>query len=196
MTAGVPGTGAAADVLRRIEQFEAERGVRPPRWLLKIGPTRAFVAVYRSAVVPIDRWLWRHDCGASNKLLHFPGLLLTATGARSGRPRRQPLLYRRDGPDFVVVGTNWGQEHHPAWTANLLAHPAATIRIGPHEIRVNARPVTDEATWSRLWRSFNDVYRGYDVYLERCGGRKPRMFLLTPERAEPSDALGRSAARR
>lgn len=174
------GSGHLAEVLRAIEAFERERGTRPPGWLTRIGPTRAFVAVYRRAFVPVDRWLWRRDGGRHNRALHFPGLLLTATGARSGQPRTQPLVYRRDGEDFVVVGTNWGQEHHPAWTANLLAHPDATVRVGPHELRVRARLVTDDATWSRLWRSFNDLYRGYDVYLSRSGGRIPRMFLLTP----------------
>ena len=180
MTPPAPGGGDAAELLQRIDRFEVERGTRPPRWLLRIGPTRAFVAVYRRAVVPIDRWLWQRDGGGHNRVLHFPGLLLTTTGARSGQPRTQPLLYRRDGVNFVVVGTNWGQEHHPAWTANLLAHPEATVRVGPHEIRVRAGLVTDDATWARLWRSFNDLYRGYDVYLSRMGDRTPRMFVLTP----------------
>jgi len=27
------------------------------------------------------------------------------------------------GDDFVVVGSNWGQAHHPAWSGNLLADP-------------------------------------------------------------------------
>jgi deazaflavin-dependent oxidoreductase (nitroreductase family) len=184
VTRPAPGDGDVAELLRRIDRFEAARGSRLPRWVRTIGRTRAFAAVYRRAVVPIDRWLWRRDRGAHNRVLHFPGLLLTTTGARSGQPRSQPLIYRRDGADFVVVGTNWGQKHHPAWTANLLAHPDATVRVGPHEIPVRARLVTDDATWSRLWRSFTDVYPGYDAYLGRMGDRTPRMFVLTsPEAA-------------
>jgi hypothetical protein len=65
----------------------------------------------------------------------LPALLLATTGAKSGQRRVQPLVYVRDGRDFAIVGTNFGQTHHPAWTANLLAHPA-----GQRELTV-PRPV-------------------------------------------------------
>ncbi len=56
-------------------------------------------------------------------LRDLPAFLLTTTGRKTGRPRTQPLLYGRDGDAFVVVGSNWGQAHHPAWSGNLLANP-------------------------------------------------------------------------
>ena len=141
MTPPAPGGGDVAEPPRAHRPVRGPTsGSRLPRWVRAIGRTRAFAAVYRRAVVPIDRWLWRRDRGAHSRVLHFPGLLLTTTGARSGQPRTQPLIYRRDGADFVVVGTNWGQQHHPAWTANLLAYPDATVRVGPHEIPGAGKP--------------------------------------------------------
>ena len=61
------------------------------------------------------------------------------------------LIYVRDGADFMVVGSNFGQHHHPGWTANLLAHPDAFIEVGPERL-----PVTDEHS-----RTGNVRYRTY-----------------------------------
>jgi len=65
-----------------------------------------------------------------------PVLMLTTTGRRSGAPRTTPLLYAQDGEDLVIVGSNWGQQHHPAWSANLLAHPEAEVQVGRHSRQV------------------------------------------------------------
>src|SRR6185295_11333037 len=42
-------------------------------------------------------------------------LLLTSTGVKSGEPRLTPLGYTRDGDRWVVVGSNSGHAHDPAW---------------------------------------------------------------------------------
>ena len=90
-----------------------------------------------------------------------------------------PLIYVRDGDDFVVVGTNFGQRHHPGWTANLMAHADASIEVGPERLPVTGELV-DQATWERLWPRFVAIYPGYANYLTRCAPRKPRMFRLHP----------------
>ena len=90
-----------------------------------------------------------------------------------------PPIYVRDGDDFMVVGTNFGQRHHPGWTANLLAHPDASIEVGPERLPVTGE-LADQATWERLWPRFVAIYPGYANYLTRCAPRKPRMFRLRP----------------
>jgi len=57
--------------------------------------------------------------------------VVITTGARTGWLRVSVLLYVRRGQDFAVIGTNFGQPQHPAWTANLLSHPEAAIEVGP-----------------------------------------------------------------
>ena len=99
-------------------------------------------------------------------------------GNKSGQPRPSTLLYIRDGEDFVVVGTNFGQAHHPAWTTNLMAEPRATVELGPAKVPVLAKLV-DDAGFAATWPRFVDLYPGYAGYLARCG-RQPRMFRLTP----------------
>ena len=46
----------------------------------------------------------------------------------------------------MVVGTNFGQRHHPGWTANLLARPDASIEVGPKRLPVTGE-LADQATW-------------------------------------------------
>src|SRR5215470_1653737 len=57
----------------------------------------------------------------------LPSMLITTTGARSGLRRTSPLLYVTDGDAYIVAGSNWGQSQHPAWSANLIANPDATV---------------------------------------------------------------------
>lgn len=53
--------------------------------------------------------------------------MLTTTGARTGQPRTLPVLGLPDGDRFVVIASNFGQRHNPAWYHNLRAHPQATV---------------------------------------------------------------------
>jgi F420H(2)-dependent quinone reductase len=43
-----------------------------------------------------------------------PVLLLRTTGRRSGQPRQVTLTYFEDGDRFVVIGSNAGEDRHPA----------------------------------------------------------------------------------
>jgi deazaflavin-dependent oxidoreductase (nitroreductase family) len=67
-----------------------------------------------------------------------PVLLLNTTGRKSGQRRTNPLLYVRDGEDFVVIASYGGAPKHPAWYLNLMATPDATVEVGDLEFRVLA----------------------------------------------------------
>ena len=111
----------------------------------------------------------------------LPILSLHTIGAKSGQPRVSPLVYVRDGDDVMLIGTNFGQAKHPGWTANLLAHPAPSVQIGPETLEVRAAQVDDE-TWQRIFPSFVAVYPGYANYMQRRGHLPPRMFRLDARR--------------
>ena len=165
--------------LERVAECEVARRATPvTRLLSAVGKTRGFARVYRVLGPAVDPWILRRSKGwIASRVYGLPALLLTTVGRRSGQPRVSPLLYVRDGDDFVVVGTNFGQHHQPAWTANLLARPEAEIEVGPERLAVKAEPA-DAPTWERLWPRFVAVYPGYASYLGRTGGRTPRMFVL------------------
>jgi deazaflavin-dependent oxidoreductase (nitroreductase family) len=98
--------------------------------LLAFSASRAGSWVIRK-LTPLDRRLLMRSRGRYTVLGPFaaPTMLLTTTGAKSGLPRTQPLLFARQGDSIVVVGSNFGQAHHPAWTGNLIATPRAVVTI-------------------------------------------------------------------
>ncbi|WP_151484213.1 nitroreductase/quinone reductase family protein [Streptomyces albicerus] len=58
-------------------------------------------------------------------------ILLTTTGARSGKPHTTPVGYYPDGGDRVlVIASAAGAPKHPAWFHNLVAHPEVTVETG------------------------------------------------------------------
>jgi deazaflavin-dependent oxidoreductase (nitroreductase family) len=145
----------------------------------RLGSQRWFLAIGR-ALVPADRLVGRMSHGRISVLgmVGLPSLLLTTIGRRSGQPRRQPLLYVRDGDGYVVVGSNWGGPAHPGWSANLLADPSATVEIRGRRIAVRAVPAKG-AERDRLWRLVVDAWPAYQSYAAGTD-RKIRLFRLVP----------------
>ncbi|MFI5712593.1 nitroreductase/quinone reductase family protein [Kribbella sp. NPDC051620] len=142
---------------------------------------RPWFAVAGRNLVPIDRWLQRKTNGRITILGRsaLPTLLLTTRGRKSGLPRTVPLIYAPDGDGFVVTASNWGQEHHPAWSANLLASSEAIISLeGGRDIPVRA-VLAEGAERDRVWPLVTKVWPAYDTYVERSG-RAIRVFVLTP----------------
>jgi deazaflavin-dependent oxidoreductase (nitroreductase family) len=66
-------------------------------------------------------------------------LLLTAIGARSGRPRTTPLAYHRRGNRYVVIASNGGAARHPSWFHNLDRDPNVTVEVGLQTFPARAR---------------------------------------------------------
>ena len=59
-----------------------------------------------------------------------PLLLLTTTGARSGRTHTTPLVYGTDGDEIFVIASKGGAPTHPAWFHNLVANPTVQVEVG------------------------------------------------------------------
>src|SRR5689334_229082 len=57
-------------------------------------------------------------------------LLLTTTGARSGRSHTVPLGFARDGERLLVIASNNGASKAPAWYHNLAANPEVAVEVG------------------------------------------------------------------
>jgi len=74
----------------------------------------------------------------SGRFAGAPVLLLTTTGARSGRPRTAPLAYTADGDRIVVIASKGGAPAHPDWYHNLVAHPDAEVELGGERFPVRA----------------------------------------------------------
>ncbi len=59
-----------------------------------------------------------------------PMILVTMTGAKSGRELCSPLVYSTDGDDIVVIASKGGAPENPQWFHNLVANPAVTVEVG------------------------------------------------------------------
>ena len=71
-------------------------------------------------------------------------LILTTTGARTGKERSTVLGYGRDGDRLVVIASDNGAPAAPAWYHNLLARPIARVELGPEPFQVRARTARPE----------------------------------------------------
>jgi F420H(2)-dependent quinone reductase len=107
-----------------------------------------------------------------------PVLLLITTGRRSGEPRPVTLTYFEDGERLVVIGSNAGEDRHPAWWLNLQEHPEATVQIGGTTTRVRAVEASGEER-ERLWAELTRRDPAYEEYQLRTDRRIP-VVLLQP----------------
>ncbi|THA85589.1 nitroreductase/quinone reductase family protein [Streptomyces sp. A0592] len=103
-------------------------------------------------------------------------LLLTTTGARSGKPHTVPLGFLRDGGTPLVVASAAGADRHPAWYHNLLARPLVQVETGTEEYEAVAVP----AAGARRDELFAQVVRaepGYGEYQGRTARVIPVVAL-------------------
>lgn len=91
-----------------------------------------------------------------------PLLLLTTTGAKSGRAHTTPLAYTKDGDRLVVLASKAGAPNNPAWYHNLIAHPEVTIELGSERLRVKAVITTGDDRQ----RLFNNQAKQIPVFAE------------------------------
>jgi deazaflavin-dependent oxidoreductase (nitroreductase family) len=74
----------------------------------------------------------------SGQLANMPVLLLTMTGAKSGRTITKPLVYTTDGDRIVIIASFAGAPKSPAWYNNLVANPVATVEVDSERFQVRA----------------------------------------------------------
>ncbi|GLY42604.1 hypothetical protein Amsp01_086270 [Amycolatopsis sp. NBRC 101858] len=97
----------------------------------------------------------------------FPILLLTTTGARTGRRTTVPLGFGVDDRGRVfVVGSKAGAPEHPAWFHNLRADPAVTVELGDGSYQARAAVTAGEER-DRLYRLVSDGTSAYEQNTDR-----------------------------
>lgn len=97
----------------------------------------------------------------------FPILLLTTTGARTGRQTTVPLgLAVDDKRRVFVVASKAGAPRHPAWFHNLRANPTVTVELGDSSYQAQA-VVTAGEERERLYRMVSDGTSAYQKNTDR-----------------------------
>jgi deazaflavin-dependent oxidoreductase (nitroreductase family) len=98
-----------------------------------------------------------------------PMVLLTTTGAKSGRAHTTPLLYLDDGDRLVVFASKGGSPNNPDWYYNLLANPIATAEVGDEKFKVEST-VTEGDERDRLFTRqarLRPVFGEYQAKIKR-----------------------------
>jgi F420H(2)-dependent quinone reductase len=116
----------------------------------------------------------------------LPVVILTTTGSRSGKTRKNPVMRVEQDGVYAAIASYAGNPENPQWYYNLLAHPYATVQDGPQIRRVRAREVFDEEkrTWWAVADTLNPNYAQYRA----TAGRDIPVLALEP--AEWADEVG------
>ncbi|MFC9485662.1 nitroreductase/quinone reductase family protein, partial [Streptomyces hydrogenans] len=135
----------------------------------KVSSTRTFAKIAPHVIPALDKAVHRLTRGKtllSAQML--PGVVLTAKGARSGLERTTPLacMPEPDRGTWLLIGSNFGRPGHPAWTANLLAHPDVEISWKGEAIPVRAERLTG-ADRAEAWTAALAFWPPYASYQAR-----------------------------
>lgn len=105
-----------------------------------------------------------------------PLLLLTTTGAKSGKPRTNPLAYTRDGDRLVIIASKGGAPTNPDWYHNLVANPTASVEVGTETFPIRAQ-VAAGAERDRLYGQMAAQMPGFAEYQRQTTRRIPVVVL-------------------
>lgn len=110
------------------------------------------------------------------RLVNNDMLLLSTIGSTTGKRHTVPLLYLRDGDDYVIIASWGGRPENPQWYRNLQAQPRTTIQVLGEKIPVTAR-TANPTERARLWPLILAAYDGYAEYESRTTREIPVVIL-------------------
>ena len=128
----------------------------------------------------VDPYLMKATGGRLKLGVAWPTVLLTHTGAKSGKKRTTPLAYFTDRGNVVLIASQGGRRTHPGWYYNVTANPEVELWTKGGGGRYRAKEVKGNAR-KRLWNLATSFYPGYATYQERAGDRRIPVIVCTPE---------------
>ena len=162
--------------------YDHRRASRPRRAVRQLAATRPVAWVSARALHRVDLLVHRATRGRttfSTVVSGLPVVMLTTTGARTGRSRTLPVLGIPDGDRMVVIASNFGQRHHPAWYHNLRALPFATVAGDGPAVAMRARELAGDER-ERYFAAGVAVNPGWTRYRGRAGRRQIPVVMLEP----------------
>jgi deazaflavin-dependent oxidoreductase (nitroreductase family) len=157
-----------ANPIRRL--VRASAAWRPVSWF------------YARTLHHIDRFTYRVTGGRATFASWVAGLpivMLTSTGAKSGRRHTLPLVALPEGDRLVLIASNYGKPRNPSWYHNLRANPRATVCFEGVTRDMLARELEGEERERHYARGI-EIYPGWTTYRERAANRRIPVLELTP----------------
>ena len=118
-----------------------------------------------------------HQYAAAQGHPYHPTLILTTTGARTGRRRRANLPYFKVGDELVVRGSNGGGPTDPHWVYNVRASSQAWVRMGWRTRPMHAHVSTGEER-ERLFKVLSEMSSTTEAYQQMCAPRELPLVVL------------------
>jgi len=111
------------------------------------------------------------------EILGMPAVMVTVTGARSGKPRTVVLTTPvSDDTRVLLVASNGGSDRHPSWFHNLRANPEVSVMREGRTEAMRAHVVPD-AERPELWAEVVRRYPGYAAYQQKTARPIPLVWL-------------------
>lgn len=110
------------------------------------------------------------------EVLDRPIVLVTTTGARSGKKRYVPLMRVEKDGRYLMVASKGGDPAHPSWYFNVKSNPSVTLQDGDKVVAVLAREL-DGAERDEWWQLAVDAFPPYADYQTKTTRRIP-IFVL------------------
>ncbi len=148
--------------------------------------------VRRLAASPPGLWATRHHLHRFDLAIHgrtdgrhtltslisgLPVAMVRTTGARSGQPRRSPLIVLPTQEGVAVVGSNYGRPKHPGWVHNLRSDPHGSLTVDQESWDFEAVEVEGDRR-TAIWNQFVRAWPGYAGYEDRAAPRRIAVFDL------------------
>jgi deazaflavin-dependent oxidoreductase (nitroreductase family) len=165
-----------------LEPLTFERANVVQRALRRLAASRAGSWLFARALHRIDRPVYRLTRGRhtlASLLSGIPVVMLTTTGARSGRARTVPVLGLPTTDGLAVIASNFGQHRHPAWYHNLRVNPEGMVAVDGQSRRFRAVEADGDRR-RRIWEEGLRVYPGWSEYERRASNRRIAVFVLEP----------------
>lgn len=110
------------------------------------------------------------------EILDRPVVLITVTGAKSGKQRYVPLMRVEEDGRYAMVASKGGAPEHPSWYFNVKANPAVTVQDGEKVVALTARELegSEREHW---WRLAVDAFPPYAEYQTKTARQIP-VFVL------------------
>lgn len=105
-----------------------------------------------------------------------PLVLITTTGAKSGKSRTTPIVYTTDGDNLVIIASKGGAPTSPDWFHNLVANPDVTVELPNEKFEARAR-VAAEPERERLYGAQAALMPNFAEY-EKATTRKIPVVVL------------------
>ncbi len=126
----------------------------------------------------IDPYLMRLTRGRLGTGMLVRTALLQTVGARSGRVRRNAVIYFHDRDRVTIIASQAGLPGNPAWFYNVRANPDVLLAGQPYR----AALVEYEFERARLWQMADRVFPAFAAYRESAAraGRSIPILQLVP----------------